>query len=683
MKSKKRHQSSSEESEESDASVKSSSSSDSESEESSESDHRHKKKRKRDSSHSESDSDDQKRSKKRKHKKKKKKHSKKKRRSDSVPSISVEEISLSEGELSSKKKRKHKHKHSKRERGSSASEDSERVERRLHSVVKERRASSEEDKPSRTYYPRESRDYRQSESGEEEPEYERVREVQRFYRGSSKERAQRYQYERERTDKYASYQDKNYQHKYGQSVPYKVSNEDYSQKQKQYDEYRRHHQRYDDRRPTDDHHSRPRQDYHSKEDPRGYNQHNRYNQHGSHYEGPKRQYNDHREYQQRRGPPEPEHYREREYPDKREKYQDKYSESDTSTENYNDFGQNMLRLQRPREPRHSKPPPPVRSEKPIPPPREYIRPSSQDEHYKSRRPDPREDREDRYRESGRGDAREGRSDAREGRGDTREIKREREESRDGRGDERASRSEDRRPREDRPPVKPEARPRERKSRFQNEDNDDYSWGKTEVKKEGDTTGDKEKPNFGLSGKLTADTNTVNGVVIKYSEPDDAKQPKRRWRFYPFKGETALPILYIHRQSAFLIGRDKKVVDIILEHPSISKQHAALQYRATPFERPDGTQGRRVRPYIIDLDSANGTFVNNKKIEPRRYVELLERDVVKFGFSQREYVLLHENSKDDAQDDDNQPQPELGAAVTLTEQVKQEKRMQQETLEDGE
>lgn len=58
---------------------------------------------------------------------------------------------------------------------------------------------------------------------------------------------------------------------------------------------------------------------------------------------------------------------------------------------------------------------------------------------------------------------------------------------------------------------------------------EYSWGKTEVKGEGSKPADKEKPNFGLSGKLTADANTVNGVVVKYTEPDDAKQPKRRWR----------------------------------------------------------------------------------------------------------------------------------------------------------
>lgn len=72
-------------------------------------------------------------------------------------------------------------------------------------------------------------------------------------------------------------------------------------------------------------------------------------------------------------------------------------------------------------------------------------------------------------------------------------------------------------------------------------------------------------------------------------------------------------------------------------------------------------------------------MNNKKVEPRRYVELLERDVVKFGFSQREYVLLHENSKDDAQDDDQEP----SVPVATTEQIKQEKRAKEVEAADGE
>ena len=64
--------------------------------------------------------------------------------------------------------------------------------------------------------------------------------------------------------------------------------------------------------------------------------------------------------------------------------------------------------------------------------------------------------------------------------------------------------------------------------------------------------DKEAPNFEVSGKLLEDTNTFNGVLVKYSEPPEARKPKRRWRFYVFKGDESLPTLHIHRQSAFLV-----------------------------------------------------------------------------------------------------------------------------------
>lgn len=170
-------------------------------------------------------------------------------------------------------------------------------------------------------------------------------------------------------------------------------------------------------------------------------------------------------------------------------------------------------------------------------------------------------------------------------------------------------------------------------------------GSPSVKKE------KEKPSLALSGKLTEDTNTFRGVVIKYNEPPEARKPKKHWRFYPFKGETALPVLHLHRQSAFLLGRDRRVADIPIDHPSCSKQHAAMQFRLVEFTRADGRLGRRVRPYVIDLGSANGTYVNGQRIEPQRYVELFEKDVVKFGFSSREYVLLHDSSDTSALQED--------------------------------
>lgn len=46
---------------------------------------------------------------------------------------------------------------------------------------------------------------------------------------------------------------------------------------------------------------------------------------------------------------------------------------------------------------------------------------------------------------------------------------------------------------------------------------------------------------------------------------------------------------------------------------------------------------------MDLDSSNGTYVNNSMIDPQQYIELFERDVINFGYSSRDYVLLHDAS----------------------------------------
>lgn len=42
---------------------------------------------------------------------------------------------------------------------------------------------------------------------------------------------------------------------------------------------------------------------------------------------------------------------------------------------------------------------------------------------------------------------------------------------------------------------------------------------------------------------------------------------------------------------------------------------------------------------MDLESTNGTVLNGSAIEPARYYELREKDVLRFGQSLREYVLM--------------------------------------------
>ena len=153
--------------------------------------------------------------------------------------------------------------------------------------------------------------------------------------------------------------------------------------------------------------------------------------------------------------------------------------------------------------------------------------------------------------------------------------------------------------------------------------------------------DAAKPDFGLSGALAKDENTGNvykGHVLKWTEPDDARKPVDRWRIYEYKNGEQVKILHIHRQSAFLIGRIKDIADILTMHPSCSGQHAVLQFRLKVL-KDDLDEVRVILPYVMDLESTNGTFLNGERLAPARYVELREKDMLKFGSSSREYVLI--------------------------------------------
>ncbi|GAA5985803.1 hypothetical protein JCM10908_007117 [Rhodotorula pacifica] len=151
-----------------------------------------------------------------------------------------------------------------------------------------------------------------------------------------------------------------------------------------------------------------------------------------------------------------------------------------------------------------------------------------------------------------------------------------------------------------------------------------------------------EPDFKPSGALAAETNTLNGVVLKYAEPPEARKPVRNWRLYVFKGKEQVELFHVHRQSAYLIGRDRIVADIPVDHPSASKQHAVLQFRQVIERNEFGDSKSLTKPFIIDLESANGTMVNDEAVPASRFYELRSGDVLKFAFSTREYVLLVES-----------------------------------------
>lgn len=158
--------------------------------------------------------------------------------------------------------------------------------------------------------------------------------------------------------------------------------------------------------------------------------------------------------------------------------------------------------------------------------------------------------------------------------------------------------------------------------------------------------EKQKPNYGATGRLAAESNTVQSadgqaVVLKYHEPPEARKPgpKDAWRIYVFKGSEIVDTIELGQRSCWLFGREMAVADFATEHPSCSKQHAVIQFRYVEKKNEYGDRTGRVRPYIIDLESANGTEVNGEKMPGGRYFELRDKDVIKFGESSREYVIM--------------------------------------------
>ena len=87
-----------------------------------------------------------------------------------------------------------------------------------------------------------------------------------------------------------------------------------------------------------------------------------------------------------------------------------------------------------------------------------------------------------------------------------------------------------------------------------------------------------------------------------------------------------------------------MVDIPAEHPSCSKQHAVIQFRFVEKWKDGGEFGEKrkvggVGPYVIDLESSNGTKVNGEEVPKAKFVQLRSGDVVRLGESEREYVVI--------------------------------------------
>ena len=90
------------------------------------------------------------------------------------------------------------------------------------------------------------------------------------------------------------------------------------------------------------------------------------------------------------------------------------------------------------------------------------------------------------------------------------------------------------------------------------------------------------------------------------------------------------LIYKLNQESNIIGRDTDST-IVLNHPSISKKHARIDF---DIQTNNG--------FLIDLNSTHGTFINNMKLNPNESIRLNSGDVISFGQSDEKYIYQQKN-----------------------------------------
>ncbi|KAG0410573.1 hypothetical protein HPB47_012310, partial [Ixodes persulcatus] len=118
--------------------------------------------------------------------------------------------------------------------------------------------------------------------------------------------------------------------------------------------------------------------------------------------------------------------------------------------------------------------------------------------------------------------------------------------------------------------------------------------------------------------------------VPYTEPPWSGVPDREYSFQVIKNGVIQASVALDKP--FLVVGRKEDCDVMMEHPSVSRYHAVVQFRAAVEEKSKSGF------YVYDLDSTHGTFVNKEQIHAKSYKRLNVGHMVKFGGSSRTFIL---------------------------------------------
>jgi len=132
----------------------------------------------------------------------------------------------------------------------------------------------------------------------------------------------------------------------------------------------------------------------------------------------------------------------------------------------------------------------------------------------------------------------------------------------------------------------------------------------------------------------------------YQPPSWARRPKLTLSGLEVykKGKMVEIVRDVNRKKMTIFGRNKDLCDIVMQHPSISRQHAAIVH---------GSSGNM---YLIDLDSSHGTTNNKQKLTPEKRECLKDGDIIRFGASTREYHVRLRIDEDENEEESEEERP---------------------------
>ena len=164
--------------------------------------------------------------------------------------------------------------------------------------------------------------------------------------------------------------------------------------------------------------------------------------------------------------------------------------------------------------------------------------------------------------------------------------------------------------------------------------------------------------------------------LNYREPPDwngsGSLPPDSYFIEEIKSGTIVKKHPLKDKTFFVIGR-LSVNDIQLEHPSLSRHHAVVQYKgqsADP-EQPPGF-------YLYDMGSTHGTYHNKNRCFPSRYYRLRVGHCLKFGGSTR--LLILQGPDDDMEAESDLSVTELKAIAAEKARNKAEEQREKEEAE---